>query len=385
MAIPIKDYINVGAQVASNVVGDRDFSGLLFVTDSMKATVPAAYASVKTDYVAGKAVALDYNGIVACFDSDAKVLKFAKNYFGYVANGANPQFLNVASYTNNGDEVTRLNAVLGSFTNFGSLAFLGSSAADLADVAPIAAANGVALFVATVAGTYPATFTGDNVHIVIGEMENVDPDDTSTDSMDNYAPWMPMSWYAAVNYNNRNASSTINYKTFEGAKATITDATAKAAADTAKANYIGEVQVYGQNLKFYQKGINASGMELGVYRDMVWLKSRVEIGWFNLVGSMPKVPANTDGASYVYAMVNEAANEATQNGVILVDKPLSAEARAKILQYAGNADAIDDVQTQGYYIAVNIVKSGTDYVCQYLLVYAKGDSISKVEGTHVLV
>jgi hypothetical protein len=53
--------------------------------------------------------------------------------------------------------------------------------------------------------------------------------------------------------------------------------------------------------------------------------------------------------------------------------------------YTGDAGAADTVQTQGFYITTKLVEADGKYSCQYLLVYAKADSIFKVEGTHVLV
>lgn len=39
MAIPIKEYIDIGSTVLNSSVGDIDFSGLVFTTDAMNETV----------------------------------------------------------------------------------------------------------------------------------------------------------------------------------------------------------------------------------------------------------------------------------------------------------------------------------------------------------
>lgn len=381
MSIPINNYIDVNVEVTSALVGERDFSGLLFTTEAMKETVPDSLANVKTAYsgTSAKAVSLTYSEIAALFDEESKTAKFAAKYFGYSAVGSSPRVLNVAKYTV-GAEKTAFDSVVQDFTNFGSVTFLdgGSETNDsIATIASAAGNLGVA-FIATVdAGdTYPDFATHANVHTVIGNPE---------DGV-NYAAWMPMAWYASVNYNSPNASGSINYKQFGGEIATINTADGKSAADTAKVNYIGQVQVYGSNIAFYQRGINGDGKtELGVFRDTVWLKSYIESAWFNLAGVMKKIPANAAGAGYVYSLVTEAASKAVTNGVILVDKPLSVAAKSTITMYTGDAGAADTVQTQGFYITTKLVETDGKYACQYLLVYAKADSIFKVEGTHVLV
>jgi hypothetical protein len=381
MSIPIDNYIDVNVEVTSALVGERDFSGLLFTTEAMKETVPESLAKVKTAYSgeSAKSVSLTYSEIAALFDEESKTVKFAAKYFGYSAVGSSPRVLNVAKYTI-GSEKAAFDSVTKDFTNFGSVTFLGGGSETNDSIATIASAAGNlgVAFIATVnAGdTYPDFSTHANIHTVIGNPE---------DGV-NYAAWMPMAWYASVNYNSPNASGSINYKQFSGETATIDTATGKTAADTANVNYIGQVQVYGSNIAFYQRGINGDGKtELGVFRDTVWLKSYIESAWFNLAGGMKKIPANATGAGFVYSLVTEAASKAVTNGVILVDKPLSVTAKSTITMYTGDAGAADTVQTQGFYITTKLVEIDGKFTCQYLLVYAKADSIFKVEGTHVLV
>lgn len=388
MSIPIDNYIDVNVEVTSALVGERDFSGLLFTTDAMKETVPESLKEIKTKYSgdSAKAVSLTYSEIVALFDEESKTAEFAAKYFGYSAVGSSPRVLNVAKYTI-GSEKTAFDSVTKDFTNFGSVAFLYANSDIVGEVTPptnristiaSAAGNLGVAFIATVnkGENYPDSLTHENVHTVIGNPE---------DGV-NYAAWMPMAWYASVNYNSPNASGSINYKQFSGEIATIDSPEGKTAADTANVNYIGQVQVYGSNIAFYQRGINGDGKtELGVFRDTVWLKSYIESAWFNLAGGMKKIPANAAGAGYVYSLVTEAASKAVTNGVILVDKPLSVSAKSTITMYAGDAGAADTVQTQGFYVTTKLVETDGKYACQYLLIYAKADSIFKVEGTHVLV
>lgn len=374
MAIPIKEYINVSSTALGNTVGERDLSGLVFTSETMQNTVPTEYSDVKTKYTAGKAVSLTYNGVVACFGSTAKICKFAAKYFGYSTATSTPKVLNVAKYTA-ASEKTAYDAVIAEFTNFGSFTFLGADIGNLGEIASVAEQNKSVFIVAVDndESSWPTDFKIPGVHAVIGKPE----------SGTNYAAWMPMAWYACVNYSTANASSTIDYKEF-GEDATITTGEGKTAADAARMNYIGQVQIYGAQRKFYQKGVNGDGIDLGVYRDKVWLESEVEIGWFNLVSGVNKVTANDKGVAGVYAMLVGIAQDGKDSGIILADKPLSNVAKQQILTYTSEATAVDTVQTNGYYIETKLVQDGDTYVCQYLLIYAKGDHIGKVEGSHVV-
>lgn len=372
MAIPISNYIDISSTILRNTVGDRDFCGLVFTKTAMKETVDAAFADIKTDFVAGKAVALTYNGVVECFGADTDIAIFAGKYFSYNGSGGVPRILNVAKFAEEG-EANAYATATAEFTNFGSFTFLD---ADIENLSTIKPSNAVMIVAVDSGSGYPTTWTDDEyVHCVIGNLE---------DGV-NYAAWMPMAWIASVNYLNDNAAGTINYKKFSGEEATIVDETAKESADAAKMNYIGRVQVYGAKLQFYQKGVQQSGDDLGVIRDKMWLQSEVEAGWFNLAGRSNRIPANSAGAQMVYSMIAGIAMDGVTNGVILADKALSAEKQAEVLQYAGNSTALTAVQTRGFYIDSEIVEDGDQFVCRYLLIYSKGDHISKVVGQHVLV
>lgn len=391
MAIPISEYIDIHTRVLNNIVGNRDFSGLVFTGTAMKSTVPSDYSTVKTAYDAGTVVSLDLAGINACFESTADVAIFAAKYFGYTGGNRRPPVLNLAKVlTTSGTQETAKSAydrVIGSFGNFGACTFLGNftlgaaNAGGLLDVSTAneAVENGHVLIVADVSTNQATTCTALNnkkyTHVVIAAKE----------SNVQYGAWMPMAWYASVNYDLAGASGTIDYKIFPGAAAEVTSKATKTTYDTAHANYIGKVQVYGDSLAFYQQGANMDGTDLGCVRDACWLNSEVIAGWFNLVTNVSKVPANTTGLGMVNNLLTAAAMKGIKNGAILCDKPLSDSQISTITAYTQDALAYEYVQSQGYFIDSELVQDGDRYVVQYTLVYAKGDHIGKVSGDHILV
>lgn len=369
MAIPISNYIDISSTIIQNTADDRDFSGLVFTKTAMLET---ANTNTKTAFDSGKAVALSYTGVVECFGSDSDISKFASKYFSYNGTGSVPRVLNVAKYSADGEK-SAYDAVIAEFTNFGSFTFLGADVENLSEIAPL---NAVMIVAVDKGGNYPSYWTNNEyVHCVIG----------NTNDGVNYAAWMPMAWFASVNYANDNAAGTINYKTFSGETATIDTEEGKNNADDAFMNYIGRVQTYGVQRQFYQTGVNQDGTDLGVIRDKMYLQSRVEQGWFNLVGRMNKVPANASGAQTVYSMIVGIAMDGVANGCILANKTLSREKQALVLQYAGTEAALDAVQADGYYVAAEVIEDGNKYACRYILIYSKGDHIARVVGQHILV
>lgn len=392
MAISISKYIDIKSKVVQGSVGSRDFSGLVFTKDEMNATVDSAYTTIKASYEAGNPVALTKDGIAACFASTTDIYKFASNYFGYSGGNHTPSVLNVAIVKETSTDVyetalTAYNRVLGQFTNFGAFTFIGDfelGDADDGGILSVANANESSSCVFVVAATssneasYASALNGnDMVHLVV----------STPASGTNLAAWMCVAWYASVDYDQVGASATIDYKQFSGATAEVSDDATKTTYDTAHVNYVGLVQVNGTEMKFYQTGVNMDGTDTGVVRDRVWIEGEIQAGWFNLNSGVQKVEASYVGAAKVKAMVLDVAKSAVDNGSILVEKPLTDTQIAVIRGITNDTSAPDTIQSTGYYIDASIVLDSetNKYVCQYTLVYAKGDHISKVAGTNYLV
>lgn len=390
MAIPISAYIDIKSKIIEGTVSTRDFSGLVFTKDAMQSTVGADWTSIKTDYDAGKPVALTSDGIKACFADTTDVYKFASNYFGYDGGNHAPVVLNVAKVLETeGTYETAKSAydrVLGQFSNFGSFTFIGfalgtASGGGLLDVAT---ANDTSSCV-MVYETNSTDESTDKTALAGCKMVHVEV--STVASGNNLNAWKFLAWYASVDYTKVDASSTIDYKQFAGASAEVTTASTKTTYDADHVNYIGLVQVNGSELKFYQPGVNIDGTDSGVVRDRVWMEGEIAAAWFNLTTNVTKVPANYVGAAMVKALVVDVATRAINNGAILIDKELDSTQKAAIRAYTNVEGAVDAVQATGYFVNAKVVKptGSSQYVCEYTLIYAKGDHIGKVSGTNYLV
>ena len=391
MAIPIRNYIEIKTQLVASVAGERDFSGMVFSVDGMKATVPAAYADIKAKYEEGKPVALDSAGIAECFDTDTDVALFAGKYFGYSGGTRTPGIINVCKVLTTAKAA--YDACIEKTVNFGAFTFIGDfSLGDSGDggLYDVAQANDssdamLQMVVACDSSTvdaFAAALSGlQMTHLVVATPE----DESGSDIGTNFGAFPAVAWYASVNYNSQNASATIDYKQFGGEPAEVTTGAEKSAYDSLNVNYIGEVKTYGSTIRFYQTGVNMNGVDMGAMRDAAWIKGQIEAGYFDLQLNSQKLAADLSGEAAVQNLVVGIANRAIGNGSILIEKPLDALQIALVNQYANNPNAADQVQSAGYYVSTQIVKVDKKYHVQYTLIYGKGDHIVKVEGTHVLV
>lgn len=375
MGIPISKYIDIKSKIIAASSGSPDFSALVFATDAMLSTASSSTdTSIKanaTAYAAGTAIMLTNYTYDTYFASTTSIYKFAEKYFEYT--GA-PTRLYVAKWSGTtADASTAYDKVIDSMSNFGTVTFLGATAALTGVASKINSTNYVLVDVGTssnISTLATAYIDNPNVFLMLGA--------DKTDA------WMPCAWYAGVDYNSSDASSTIDYRSFSGVTAQVTTGSDKDKYDALYVNYIGRVQIYGEERQFMQTGVLMDGTDLGVFRDKAWIQALIEIGWFDLVDNQ-KVPANSTGLALVRAMITSVATKGINNGSILISKTLTEVQTARIAQYTGDSNAAEEVQEAGYYIDAQIQVVDNKYIVQYVLVYAKGDHISKVGGTHYLV
>lgn len=386
MAIPIKRYIDIGTAIIDANSGERDYSALVFTNNSM--TEPNKKDSVLhglyEDYTTnGKVVTLTRSDVTKLFSSTTDVYNFAAKYFGYVSiKGRSPSVINLVK-TGSETALAKFNSVISEFNNFGAFTFLNNTtigadkSGGLLDVALENKSYGMhyamVIPVTSTSGLDPLQGIR-GLHLVL--------DDSSATK---YTSWMPLAFVAALNYTMNDGASTMKYKSFAGVTSPIvlTESAANSY-DAAHVNYIAAVQTRGNNMRFYQRGVNTDNVDLGAYIDASWITSQIESGWLKLVSGSNRISCTAQGISAVSTMITSVAERAIANGCILIGKYLTKNQILKIRQNAG-AGAVDAVQSVGYYIDVWITFEKGMYVCKYILVYAKGDTIEKVDGQHYLV
>lgn len=206
---------------------------------------------------------------------------------------------------------------------------------------------------------------------------------------------LPMAIMAAVDYDRANATVNPMYRQ---AGVTITDLVKDDLEanrlDKLRINYYGQTAVYGSNISFFQRGhlcgTGNAPLDISVHANEQWLKSYITQQWFSMLLSTRGIPANKDGADIASAVIEGAATKARNNGTISIGKNLTVTQRQAITDASNDPNAYIDVQENGYWYGIQFeetqnASNATEYVLKYTLVYAKGDFVRKVEGSHNLV
>lgn len=210
-----------------------------------------------------------------------------------------------------------------------------------------------------------------------------------------YKEALPMAVMAATDYDRTN--STINYMFRQSGTTWTADVSTDQMAnyyDDLRVNYYGQTATAGQKISFFQRGYLMGGvtapLDMSVHANEQWLKSYIKAQILALLLTLNKIPANRDGEAMVLAIVNDGVLKALNNSTILVGKNITELQKVAIIQTTNDELAWHDVQDKGYWytcqIAQNTGVSGvTEYVAKYTLIYAKGDMVRKVEGSHNLI
>lgn len=225
---------------------------------------------------------------------------------------------------------------------------------------------------------------------VQAEVKDYDGVALTVDSHNDNAEFMPMSAFAAVDYNKPNSTMDVFYKQFKDVLPTVTTNAKRLVYDPLRINYYGATQQAGQTVSFYQDGVlQGSIPSMTVYANEAWLKDNFITNVLNLRMGLDSLPANNTGKSLVMSTLMETVNKALMNGVVLAGKELDATQKAYITTITGDSDGWIAVQNAGYRLSAEIEKyteNGMDkYKISFLFVYSKGDTINYVDGRDILI
>lgn len=284
------------------------------------------------------------------------------------------------------DTATILNNMVELSDNFGSFAFIGLTL-DASNIAEIGAWNS--------AQNYDYMFCGDvtatNYAAVIEEAKKYEG------MCINYQPYadelpaylMPATILASTNYNKVNGTVNYMYQQFPAQAVTVDTNALANTLDPLFINYNGQTQKAGSKIELYQDGFLSDGTDAAVYANEIWLKDAMKTEILNLEIASEKIPANDDGIAAVLGVLQAVAGEALNNGTISPGKDLTNTQKAYITQLTGDNTAWQTIELNGYIINIElkmqVVNGANKYIAEYTLIYSKGDSIRKVEGTHILI
>jgi hypothetical protein len=349
-------------------------------------SVPSEYQAYADVYNANKIVTFSSaRQIKEVFGGASDIYKFASKYFEYVNTmGRAPRALNVFKVNESVTPKTAFENAIGESNNFGTFTFLGNFDFNALKEAYTLNKSLNFQFLAIHSEIIDSSNNTDNatslskiegIHFVVGT--------------DKYAAYMPMAILASVRYTTNSSATCLMFKKFNNEVPSVTDDTVFNLFVEKNINFYGKTQVNGMSLSFYQAGFNLDGTDTSVYMNEIWLKSRIVTNFFNLMNNVERVPANYVGETLITnGVVLPAVNDALDNGVIMPGKSLPETTKAIVYQYSGDENAVNDIESYGYWYDISIGPDPDDeskYIATYKLVYSKADSVRFVDGTHKLV
>lgn len=270
--------------------------------------------------------------------------------------------------------------------NFGSYAFIGLTL-DTSNIAEIGLWNSAQNFKFMFCGDVSATSYEAVVNVAKGYQGLAICYQPYNDVLPAYL--MPATIFASTNYDKVNGTVNYMYQQFPAQAVTVDTNALANTLDPLHINYNGQTQKAGSKIEFFQDGFLADGTDMAVYANEIWLKDAIETEIINLEVASEKIPANDDGIAAILGVIQAVIGEALNNGTISVGKDLTNTQKAYITQFTGDDTAWQIVELNGYVVnielKVQVVNNANKYIAEYTLLYSKGDSIRKVEGTHTLI
>lgn len=202
-----------------------------------------------------------------------------------------------------------------------------------------------------------------------------------------YPELLPAAILASLNYDKPAASANFMYQTDSRLTPSVTTDAEADTNDALTVNYYGQTQEAGRNRSFFQRarltGGETAPKAMGVHANEQWLKSFLKSQFLNMFIALQQVSADLVGEATGLSYIEVGVAQGLENGSISVGKELTATQINYITQLTGDDKAYLDVQSRGYWYKVTV--NATNNLMEYLLIYAKRDSVDKVEGRHSLI
>lgn len=208
-----------------------------------------------------------------------------------------------------------------------------------------------------------------------------------------YPELLPMAVLAATDYTRRGAVQNYMFQVANLTPSVASNADADTY-DALRVNYYGNTQTAGQQINFFQRGFltgpDTAPVDMNTYANEMWFKDAAQSAIMGLLLALPRIPANAEGRGMVLAILQDTIDRALLNGTISVARTLSPAAKLFVTNVTGDPDAWHQIESVGYWVDVVMVAyagpgGSTEYKAVYTLVYAKDDTVRKVEGAHNLV
>ena len=159
---------------------------------------------------------------------------------------------------------------------------------------------------------------------------------------------------ASIDWTSTNALKTWFAKNASGLNAKILSDTEAEALESIRCNYMGQFATRNATFVLLNRGCLTGTMYgfIDTLYGAIWLRARLQRGLMDCFAKNDRIPYLPNGYNVIAAFMNDAINQAKQNGVIDIDMVLSESQKAQILNEIGE-DISVELMTRGYWYKIN--------------------------------
>lgn len=158
---------------------------------------------------------------------------------------------------------------------------------------------------------------------------------------------------ASIDWTGTNALKTWFAKNASGLNAKILSDTEAEALESIRCNYVGQFATRNANFILLNRGCLTGEMYgfIDTLYGAIWLRARLQRGLMDCFAKNDRIPYNPGGYNIIAAFMQDAINQAKENGVIDIDLELSEGQKAQILAEIGE-DISVELMTRGYWYKI---------------------------------
>ena len=159
---------------------------------------------------------------------------------------------------------------------------------------------------------------------------------------------------ASIDWTSTNALKTWFAKNASGLNAKILSDTEAEALESIRCNYMGQFATRNATFVLLNRGCLTGTMYgfIDTLYGAIWLRARLQRGLMDCFAKNDRIPYTPSGYNIIAAFMNDAINQAKENGVIDIDLVLSESQKAQILAEIGE-DISVELMTRGYWYKIN--------------------------------
>lgn len=344
MAIPASHIVRVSSRVLSGGSKDLETNGLLLTTDTKKKFTGNVVAKEFVSVV----------GVADFFGEDSDEYKFAVQYFKGVNNQRKtPSALVVGKFSNVANAFpAEMRAICNVTRNWVGFTHLQPVAEDVArKMGDFADAEED--YMAVVWSEDETALKSNNADALVTKL-NSSYNCLATVFGDYKDSAFVLANGASIAWNRRQGVKTWFAKSTTGISPRISNEENASTLEKIRCNYYGHFATRNAQFNFFNRGTTSTTRYgfIDVLYTSIWLRNAIQRACMDGFASVDRAPYNDQGKTLIRAWCGDPIDQAKFNGCIDEGVTLSRSQRAQILQETGDEEAVNDLFTKGYHMAV---------------------------------